>query len=776
LNADLLLRHLNPPQAEAVRHVTGPLLILAGPGSGKTRVVTHRIAYLLEQGVRGREMVALTFTNKAADEMRRRVVEITGGPTDVWLGTFHRFCARLLRRYAEMAGLKPNYSILDVEDSRKILKEAARAAGHGDTRFTPEQIASAISSAKNELIAPDMYEPCPGDPIGNVIRAVYPEYERRLLASNAVDFDDLLLHIALLLRNSPELRQQLDAQFKYVMVDEYQDTNLAQYAIVRALSVDYPNLAVTGDPDQSIYGWRGANIRNILDFEHDFPKVKVVRLEQNYRSTGRILCAADQLIANNTQRKKKSLFTENPEGEKVRLVLFPDYQGEAEGIADGIQEALRKSDRRPGDFAIFYRTTALSRTIEHSLRERGIPYQIVNGTAFYNRKEIKDAMCYLRLINNPADSAALERVINTPARGIGKKSLELLFDFADEHLLTRLEAAQRAKEIAGLSKKAVNALIDFARLYELLVRKSAGPLAELMRSVVEDTGYRKSLQEASTAEDEERIANLDELISAAREFEVKRGEEGTLESFLEQSALMSDVDIFDGAKSAVTLMTLHAAKGLEFPCVFIIGLEQGLLPHQRAVESGRPEQLEEERRLLFVGITRAREELTLSLAQRRGFRGGVFHTIPSGFLMELPRSEFDMVEVAGWMPRRRAFTSEGNDDFHADDSHEEVIIVSGEEPSPISAPVAKPVRSIAPLIQTASAMLGDAGSAAAKSSWKSFRQGMMVSHPEYGIGSISLIEGREEKTRATVRFIQGGQERKFMLAMSPLQPLGGGAK
>lgn len=775
MNSDHLLRHLNPPQAEAVRHVEGPLLILAGPGSGKTRVVTHRIAYLLEQGVRGREIVALTFTNKAADEMRRRVVDIIGGPTDVWLGTFHRFCARLLRRYAELAGLKQNYSILDVEDSRKILKDAARAAGYGDSRYTPDQIASAISSAKNELIAPDMYEPRAGDPIGNVIRAVYPEYERRLLASNAVDFDDLLLHVALLLRNSPELRRQLDAQFKYVMVDEYQDTNLAQYAIVRALSVDHPNLAVTGDPDQSIYGWRGANIRNILDFEKDFPKVKVVRLEQNYRSSSRILRAADQLIANNTQRKKKSLFTENGEGEKVRLVLFPDYQGEAEGIADSIQEGCNKHGRKPGDFAIFYRTTALSRTLEHSLRERGIPYQIVNGTAFYNRKEIKDAMCYLRLINNPADAAALERVINTPTRGIGKKTLEILLDFADERRITGLEAVRHVKEIEGLSKKAVNALGDFGQLYDLLVRKSMGPLAELMRSIVEDTGYRKSLEESGTPEDEERIANLDELISAAREFEVKRGEEGTLESFLEQSALMSDVDIFDGAKSAVTLMTLHAAKGLEFPVVFIVGLEQGLLPHQRAVESGRPEQLEEERRLLFVGITRAEEELTLSLAQRRGFRGGVFNTIPSGFLMELPRSEFEMIEVAGWMPRRRSSFDEIHDE-HQDEVHVEEEYVDSEPVESFETPEIKPAKVAVPLVQTASAMLASGSVPPPKTNWRVFRQGMLVNHPEYGVGSITLLEGREEKSRATVRFIQSGQERKFMLTMSPLTPLGGGAK
>lgn len=785
MNDDYLLRRLNPPQAEAVRHVEGPLLILAGPGSGKTRVVTHRIAYLLQQGVRGREIVALTFTNKAADEMRRRVVDLIGGPTDVWLGTFHRFCARLLRRYAELAGLTPNYSILDVDDSRSILKEAMRAAGYGDTRFTLEQVSSAISNAKNELIAPDQYEPTPGDPIGNVIRAVYPLYEQKLLASNAVDFDDLLLHIALMLKNNPELRAQLDARFRFVMVDEYQDTNLAQYAIVRGLSIDYPNLAVTGDPDQSIYGWRGANIRNILDFEKDFPRVKVVRLEQNYRSTGLILQAADQLIAHNRMRKKKRLFTEKGDGEKVRLVLYPDYQAEADGIAEAIRDAVRRKERQPGDFAIFYRTTALSRTLEHSLREKGVPYQIVNGTAFYNRKEIKDAICYLRLINNPADASALQRVINTPARGIGKKSLQVLFDYADDHRITALEAVQRAKEIPGLSKKAISSLQSFTSLYDMLVRKSTGPFAELMRSVIEDTGYRQSLAESKSPEDEERIANLDELISAAREFEVKRSdEEGILEAFLEQSALMSDVDVFDSGKSAVTLMTLHAAKGLEFPVVFIIGLEQGLLPHQRAIESDRADQLEEERRLLFVGITRAEESLTLTLAQRRAVRGGVFFTIPSSFLMELPRNEFEYIEVAGWMPKRRTPRwDEIDDDFDnnvfqedfSDGGEIEIPIEKEVFPSPASELEPAAPRPAIPKLQVASAMLEGAAAPTRPSdvSWRSFRQGMMVSHPEYGVGKITLLEGRAERTKAHVSFISPKQEKVFVVAHSPLKPLGG---
>ncbi len=408
---------LTPAQREAVEHSDGPLLILAGPGSGKTRVITHRIAHMIAAGIPARSILALTFTNKAADEMQARVDALAPGER-VWMGTFHRFCARLLRQYASYVGLSENYSIYDTQDSRRLLKRVIENAKVELTHYTPDRVANAISWTKNNLVSSTEYVPS-GDPLGKIVAVLYPAYQAALRDCNAVDFDDLLLHVATMLRENPELRGQLDARYRYILVDEYQDTNLAQYAIVRALSIDHPNLAVTGDPDQSIYGWRGANLNNILEFEKDYPDVSVVRLEQNYRSTKRILRAADALIAHNRRRKKKSLFTDNDEGRPVRLINYPTHKDEADVIAARIAADIHSGRRQAMDFAIFYRVNALSRTLEFALRQAGIPYQIIRGLEFFQRKEIKDVLAYLYLINNPADDVAFGRVINTPIRGIG---------------------------------------------------------------------------------------------------------------------------------------------------------------------------------------------------------------------------------------------------------------------------------------------------------------------------------------------------------------------
>ena len=407
-------------------------------------MVTHRVAWLLEQGIPGQHVLALTFTNKAADEMSRRIERLTGDPT-VWVGTFHRFCARLLRKYASLVGLQENYTIYDTDDSHQAMRQALARLRIDAERFTPDRIAKAISWAKNNLIAPDQYKPRPGHALGQVVEAVYPAYQAQLAQSNAADFDDLLFHVATLLRDNPEVRASLDERYRFILVDEYQDTNLAQYAIARALSVDHPNLAVTGDPDQSIYGWRGANLNNILEFERDFPEVHVVRLEQNYRSTQRILRVAAELIAHNIRRKVKGLFTDNGQGVPVRLVTYATQRDEAEGIAARIAADVAAGRRRPCDFAIFYRVNALSRAFEFALRERGVPYQMVNGLEFFQRKEIKDILSYLHLLNNPQDGVALRRVINTPPRGIGKTTIDRLSDYAARHGLPLLEAATAGK-------------------------------------------------------------------------------------------------------------------------------------------------------------------------------------------------------------------------------------------------------------------------------------------------------------------------------------------
>jgi DNA helicase-2/ATP-dependent DNA helicase PcrA len=759
------LEALTSAQREAVEHIEGPLLILAGPGSGKTRVVTHRVAHLLRHGVAPREILALTFTNKAADEMRSRL-ERLAPQQPVWIGTFHRFCARLLRRYARYVGLSENYTIYDTADSSKALRMALEELSLNLAHFTPDQLAQAISWAKNELITSEQYQPRPGNPLGAVVAKVYPAYQRRLLASNAVDFDDLLMHVATMLRENPELRSSLDAQYRFILVDEYQDTNLAQYAIVRALSVDFPNLAVTGDPDQSIYGWRGANLKNILEFEKDFPEVKVVRLEQNYRSTKTILRAADALIAHNKHRKKKALFTDNDEGRPVRLTVYPTHRDEAEGIVSTIAAAIHAGRRRPSDFAVFYRTNALSRTLEEAFREHAVPYQIVNGVEFYQRKEIKDVIAYLQLINNPQNDVAFMRIINLPSRGIGKTTLARLSDYAGQKRMSRLEAARQCTDISTIKPSEAKSVREFVSLYDDLASRAIRPVEEILGHVLTKTGYHDLLKNSDVPEDQERLANIEELVTAAREFDERFPEQDSpLEAFLEQASLVNDIDAMESSSDVVTLLTLHAGKGLEFPVVFVTAIEQGLLPHELNREDEF--KLEEERRLLFVGMTRAEEELHLSMASYRTFRGQRHPTIASPFLMELPRDEMDVEEI-----RSSRFVEPSWDDEPShDDSHffDEPAIQVGElneESDARSSPKH--------LLSTAAELLPDASPSttgnAEKISPDVFRLGMTVIHPTYGLGKITAISGTGAKRTATVNFCLNPGETKFRLAYSPLRP------
>jgi DNA helicase-2/ATP-dependent DNA helicase PcrA len=771
---DDLLDSLTAAQREAVEHIDGPLLILAGPGSGKTRVVTHRIANLLRHGVPARQILALTFTNKAADEMKSRVERLAPGQS-VWVGTFHRFCARLLRQYASLVGLEENYTIYDTGDSAAVLRRACQEADVDTKHFTPLQMATAISWAKNNLIGPEEYQPRVGQPLGTVVAKVYPVYQRRLLASNAVDFDDLLLHIATLLRANPELRETLDARYRYILVDEYQDTNLAQYAIVRALSITYPNLSATGDPDQSIYGWRGANINNILNFEHDFSGVHVVRLEQNYRSTKRIVRVAAELISRNTKRKQKGLFTENPEGQRVRYVAYPTQMDEADHIAAQIAEAVHNGRRRPRDFAIFYRVNALSRPLEFALRRAGIPYQMVNGVEFYQRKEIKDVLAYLLLVNNPRDDMAFLRVVNMPPRGIGKTTLDRLAAHAARHGKSLLDAAREAGLVEAIPKKAAVAVAKFVAMYDRLSLVSVRPVEEILGHVLNETGYQAHLVDSGLEEDQERLANIQELLTAAREFDEQTPGEGHLEEFLENVCLVNDVDVWESSDDRVAMMTLHASKGLEFPCVYMVAVEEGLLPHERSQNS--PDELEEERRLMFVGITRAEEELQLSVAQYREFRGRRQLTIPSKFLLELPFDEMDASE-ASWS------TKESADEIWDEPVHEEEGIQAHEEDVVWSPPDASRETALRqtgisqigklriPTLTTAAELAAPAQTGTGLSP-EVFHQGMVVLHPEYGLGKIVALSGNGLRRTATVSFASSG-EKKFVLAQSPLRPMKGG--
>jgi DNA helicase-2/ATP-dependent DNA helicase PcrA len=739
---DSLLNGLTEAQRTAVCHRDGPQLILAGPGSGKTRVVTHRIAWLLREGVPARQIVALTFTNKAAEEMSARVDRLAPGEK-VWLSTFHRFCARLLRQYGSYLGLAPNFSIYDVSDSRTLLRSAMSEA-EMEGVAPAEALASAISWAKNRMIRPEQYQAAMHATLGPVVERVYAKYQARLLDSQAVDFDDLLFHVAVLLDEHSEIRAELDARYRYVMVDEYQDTNLVQYRIARLLSLDYRNLSVTGDPDQSIYSWRGANIKNILEFEHDYPDAQIVRLEQNYRSTQRILRTAAGFIAHNRRRKEKELYTENADGAPVAFARYGTHAHEAAGIVERIATEVAEGRRQPRDFAIFYRVNALSRPLEQALNARRVPFQLVGAVEFFQRKEIKDLLAYLMLLNNPRDEVALRRVINTPARGIGPATIERLEEYAHQKRIPLLEAARQSGLVAGLPKRAPLAVAKFMTVYDALAALVAAPVRQIISKALELTGYRESLLASNDPADEDRLANIEELLTAAREFDAEHPEGNSLESFLEQTCLINDSDNFEFGGNAVTLMTLHAAKGLEFPVVFIGAIEQGILPHERSLEDN--DQIEEERRLLFVGMTRAREELHLSHARYREFRGRATYASPSSFISELPTADLEFINAPVEVIDPRTF-------------------------SPTTPRPAAPRPVVTATITTAAALAGEAATEPVeRTPPEDFVAGMIVRHPEYGVGKItSLSEGA--KRSATVVFPGGAGEKTFVLQHSQLSPV-----
>jgi DNA helicase-2/ATP-dependent DNA helicase PcrA len=585
-----------------------------------------------------------------------------------------------------------------------------------------------------------------------------------LLASSAVDFDDLLLHVAQLLYKNPELRAELDRQYRYVLVDEYQDTNRAQYVILRALSVNHPNLAATGDPDQSIYGWRGADLNNILEFEKDFPQVKVVRLERNYRSTKRILRIADELISHNVRRKAKSLFTSNDEGTPVRLNSYLDQDQEATDIASQIRQSIDDGMRRASDFAVFYRINALSRTVERALRLQAIPYQIVRGQEFYQRREIRDVLAYCQLANNPRDDVAFERCINAPTRGIGKKTLERLSDHAYSHGIPLLDAAREVKGIEGIGNRFQKQLLSFVALVGKIAEVSHGSVEEVIGTVLSLSGYRESLEQAEEEEGENRLANIEELLTDARQFDEQPENGVGLEDYLERTWLVNETDDWENETDKVTLMTLHAAKGLEFPSVFVIAFEDGILPHDRSLSD--PNQLEEERRLAFVGITRAKEELQLSHVRQRDFRGQRRVAVPSGFLLEMPRDEMERLD-GGDELAFEPWATEGScdDEEHVQLDEQDDATEFAEHPVESAS-----IRNMTG-VTTAAALAGVETSSVPRVSPEVFTRGMTVVHPDHGPGKIIALSGSGKNRRATIQFATAGQK-KFVLAYSPLRPVG----
>jgi DNA helicase-2/ATP-dependent DNA helicase PcrA len=713
---DNLLAGLNEPQREAVTWGEGPMLILAGAGSGKTRVLTHRIAYLLASGgARASEILAITFTNKAAGEMRERAAFLVGRQIRaMWVMTFHSACARMLRANADKLGYTRSFSIYDQADSRRLIKRCIDELGFDPKRFTPGAIQSQISDAKNKLRDADTYAQMVGSFFEQTVADVYREYERQLHRMNAMDFDDLLVRAVNVLELFQEVRDRYAEGFRHVLVDEYQDTNRAQYRWLQLLTNEHRNLMVVGDDAQSIYGFRGADIRNILEFEDDFPDAHVVKLEQNYRSTQMILDAANAVIANNRGQKHKSLWSDLGPGDPVKVRDFPDEHAEGRFVAGEIERLVDEGASRT-EIAVFYRTNAQSRVLEDVLVRAEIPYQVIGGTKFYERAEIKDAVAYLNVLVNPQDTGAFTRIVNSPRRGIGSTSLGRVLAFANTTGISIWDAASEPERVPDLGGAAIAALRRFmATMHVLRERAETGTsVAELVKDLLRETGYVEALEVERTIEAQGRIENLEELINVAAEYDETAAESGGgLAEFLQQIQLLSDADERREDESLVTLMTLHNAKGLEYGTVFMIGCEEGVFPHARALDEGG---LEEERRLCYVGITRAQRDLYLTWAQTRAVFGARTYGIPSRFIGEIPRelTDRDEREPAGIRPRATSWSD-----------------MSGSQPPPAA-----------------------------------YRLGEDVAHPTFGEG---VVTGLEPGGIVVVRFAKDGSERKLVADLAPI--------
>ena len=639
---------LNSPQREAVAQTEGPVLILAGAGSGKTRVLTHRIAYLMdEKGVNPWNILAITFTNKAAQEMRERVDKLVGfGSESIWVSTFHSACVRILRRHIDNLGYDTNFTIYDTDDQKSLMKDVCRKMNIDTKIYKERSLLAQISHAKDELLTPDDMEmKAAGDYNMKKVASVYREYQAALRKNNALDFDDLIVKTVELFEKCGAVLEYYQERFKYIMVDEYQDTNTAQFKFISLLAQRYQNLCVVGDDDQSIYKFRGANIGNILGFEHVFPDARVIRLEQNYRSTRNILNAANQVIANNTERKAKTLWTENEEGSKVHFRQFLNAYEEAEYVAGEIGKLKRNGLGNYRDCAILYRTNAQSRIFEEKFIAANIPYKLVGGVNFYARKEIKDLLCYLKTINNARDDLAVQRIINVPKRGIGATTLGRVQDYADNMGISLYEALRVAEEVPSIGRS-LSKIDGFVTFIQMLKSKAdVLTVEEILQEVIDSTGYVAELEAEDTEESRARIENIDELISktvAYQEAMEEQNQPATLSGFLEEVALVADIDTVDPDQDYVLLMTLHSAKGLEFPKVFMVGMEDGIFPSHMTISYGDDGEMEEERRLCYVGITRAMKDLTLTCAQQRMIRGETQYNRVSRFVREIPRELVDL--------------------------------------------------------------------------------------------------------------------------------------
>lgn len=715
------LSTLNPKQRQAVTATEGPLLIFAGAGSGKTRVLVHRMAYLIhEKGVSPWQILAVTFTNKAAGEMKERVGGLLGQRADnLWISTFHSAGVQILRSHIERLRMDKNFVIYDDGEQQTLIKRCLEELDFNPKIFKPRSMGAKIDAAKNELITPQDF---PADDfMGERVAQVYELYQRKLEENNALDFGDLLMKTVKLFEEHPDVLQSYTDRLHYLMVDEYQDTNHAQYTLVQQLAKARGNLCVVGDDDQSIYRWRGADVRNILNFHQDFPEAGVIKLEQNYRSTQNILNAASQVVKSIEGRAEKTLWTENPQGEKISQCRAQNDRFEANFVIDKIKKAMEIGTPL-NEIAIFYRTNAQSRVLEDALRRQNLPYVIYGGVRFYDRMEIKDMLAYLWVLHNPQDGLHLRRILNVPARGIGKTSLEKLEGYAAEKGLSLLQALSQAKEAglnAGISKKILNFV---SLLNNLKARIEHEKLSQFVQSLMETTGYQESLRQENTIESESRLENLEEFVRVVEEYEMQNPE-ASLAGFLEQVALVNAIDSLDDRQKSLPLMTLHLAKGLEFDQVFIVGMEEGLLPHSRSMES--PAELDEERRLTYVGMTRARKKLFLSHSQKRRIYGGERYQLASRFLDEVPKNLVESLQV----PEVEAFHSQVSTNLTQD-----LVEPSRTEATP-------------------------------------YKIGVRVSHPSFGTGVIRKSEGSEEKRKLIVEFPRVGYK-KLIAQLSNLTIVG----
>ncbi|MEH7223364.1 DNA helicase PcrA [Bacillus sp. JJ1566] len=731
-----LLAGLNEQQQEAVKATDGPLLIMAGAGSGKTRVLTHRIAYLMvEKEIAPWNILAITFTNKAAREMKERVQAILGGAAeDIWISTFHSMCVRILRRDIDRMGFSRNFSILDTTDQLSVIKNILKEKNIDPKKFDPRSILGTISSAKNELQTPDEYEKTAGGMYEQIVSDVYKLYQKRLRKNQALDFDDLIMTTIQLFQRVPEVLEFYQRKFQYIHVDEYQDTNRAQYILVQLLASRFKNLCVVGDSDQSIYRWRGADIANILSFEKDYKHAKVILLEQNYRSTQRILKAANQVIQNNMNRKAKNLWTENDEGNKLFYYRADSESGEAQFVAGKIRELVNGGKRSYKDIAILYRTNAQSRVMEEVLLKSNINYQIVGGIKFYDRKEIKDILAYLRVISNPDDDISLARIINVPKRGIGATSIDKIANYAIAQDLSIFQALQEVEQI-GLSAKITNSLREFRDLiHNWGQMQDYLSVTELVENVLEKTGYLEVLKTEKTLESQSRIENIEEFLSVTQNFE-KANDDKSLVAFLTDLALVADIDKLDedenDKNNAVVLMTLHSAKGLEFPVVFLMGMEEGVFPHSRSLMEEA--EMEEERRLAYVGITRAEEELYISNAQMRTLYGRTSMNPVSRFIAEIPE---ELLEDLGEQRRQQMRTPFSSS----------------------SSPSRQPERKVfsRPIAQSTG---GD------EIGWK---VGDKAEHKKWGIGTVVSVKGEGESKELDIAFPSPTGIKRLLAKFAPI--------